>query len=51
MISSDEPFRCRIAKRWIPTEMMTAPALGSSEPGAIEKNYALLINPFLSQRR
>jgi len=47
MISPSEPFLRPIAKRWIPAEMTTAPALDPSETsGAVEPCYALLINPF-----
>jgi radical SAM superfamily enzyme YgiQ (UPF0313 family) len=47
MISLDDPFRRPPKKRWIPTEMTTAPRLDPAQPAtATEKNYALLINPF-----
>src|SRR5208282_1438377 len=47
MTAADEPFLRTIPKRWIPREMTTAPVVGVTEPvGALEKHYALLINPF-----
>jgi radical SAM superfamily enzyme YgiQ (UPF0313 family) len=47
MIPPDEPFLCRLKKRWIPPEMLTAPMLDSrEEAGPVEPHYALLINPF-----
>ena len=47
MIAPDEPFRSRLATRWIPSEMVHAPALDPNElAGRIEDRYALLINPF-----
>ena len=47
MIDPDEPFRSRLAARWIPLEMIHAPALDPNEPaGSVEMRYALLINPF-----
>src|SRR5712671_3062129 len=47
MIPRDEPCLCRLKKRWIPAEMITAPVLGSGEGiGGVEPHYALLINPF-----
>ena len=47
MISADEPFLCPVAKRWIPREMLAAPALDVAEPASlVEPHYALLINPF-----
>src|SRR5246127_2902929 len=47
MIAPDEPFLRPIPKRWIPREMMAAPALDPFEPrGFLERRYALLINPF-----
>lgn len=47
MISPNEPFLRPIHKRWIPREMMIAPALDLRDSaGPIEPGYALLINPF-----
>ena len=47
MRSHDEPFLRPIPKRWIPREMLIAPALDPLEPpAAAEPRYALLINPF-----
>src|SRR5256885_6119415 len=47
MIAPDDPFLRRIPKRWIPSEMITAPALDPTEPSTpIEPHYALLVNPF-----
>jgi radical SAM superfamily enzyme YgiQ (UPF0313 family) len=47
MNDSTEPFLHPIPKRWIPSEMTTPPALDPrAAAGPIEKNYALLINPF-----
>ena len=47
MTMPDEPFLQPIATRWIPREMMAAPELNDSEPGMeIERNFALLVNPF-----
>lgn len=47
MIAAHDPFLDAIAKRWIPPEMTTAPALDAKESaGPVEPNYALLINPF-----
>src|SRR5271157_4014128 len=47
MIPPDEPFLCRVPKRWIPREMTTAPALDPNElVETVEPRYALLINPF-----
>jgi hypothetical protein len=43
----DEPFLEPISKRWIPREMTEPPALSSQvRAGVIERNSALLINPF-----
>ncbi len=50
MIRPTEPFLRSIPKRWIPSEMTTAPALSLSESGGrIEPYYALLINPFYAK--
>lgn len=47
MISAEDPFRARLAKRWIPAEMVHAPLLDPDLPAySIESRYALLINPF-----
>src|SRR5438270_4574360 len=47
MIAPDDPFLRRIPKRWIPSEMITAPALDPTEPSTpIEPHYALHTNPF-----
>jgi len=47
MILPDDPFRRPIKKRWIPPEMLNAPALDpSDEGGPLLPRYALLINPF-----
>src|SRR5580700_8545920 len=47
MIAPDDPFLRPVPKRWIPREMTTAPVLDASQlGGAVETNYALLINPF-----
>ncbi|HEX4786067.1 MAG TPA: radical SAM protein, partial [Candidatus Sulfotelmatobacter sp.] len=47
MIPDDEPFLRPVAARWIPPEMLTAPALDAAEQAPpIEPHYALLINPF-----
>src|SRR4030081_1052876 len=47
MIPPDEPFLCRLKKRWILPEMFTAPVLDSREgTGVVASRYALLINPF-----
>jgi len=47
MIAPNDPFLRPIPKRWIPREMVTAPALDLNEPSApVEPHYALLINPF-----
>src|SRR5258706_13878372 len=47
MIAPLEPFLRPIPKRWIPSEMVTAPALDPHEPSVpAEPHYALLINPF-----
>ncbi len=47
MIPDEEPFARAVKKRWIPKEMTTAPRLDAGEPSpAIERCYALLINPF-----
>src|SRR5271170_6136631 len=47
MINPQEPFLRPILKRWIPAEMVHAPALDPAEPrGFLERCYALLINPF-----
>src|SRR6266496_2375746 len=41
------PFDQPLQKRWIPAEMLTAPALDARLPAApIDPRYALLINPF-----
>lgn len=43
-------FNAHLAKHWIPQEMTTAPYLRSAGGAeAIEKNYALLINPFYAK--
>jgi radical SAM superfamily enzyme YgiQ (UPF0313 family) len=50
MIDCDEPFLRQIPKRWIPREMTIAPFLDRHAPAApVEKNYALLINPFYAK--
>src|SRR5579862_607335 len=47
MISADEPFLRPVAARWIPREMLIAPALDATTPAPpVEPHYALLINPF-----
>jgi radical SAM superfamily enzyme YgiQ (UPF0313 family) len=47
MIADSEPFLRALPRRWIPREMITAPALDPNEPGrSVEPHYALLINPF-----
>lgn len=47
VIAPQQPFMARLRKRWVPPEMLNAPALGSGDVNAcIEKRYALLINPF-----
>jgi radical SAM superfamily enzyme YgiQ (UPF0313 family) len=47
MISTEEPFLQPIRPRWMPPEMLYAPALDPDEPGAEpQPYYALLINPF-----
>jgi radical SAM superfamily enzyme YgiQ (UPF0313 family) len=47
MIAPEEPFLQPVQKRWIPTEMITAPLLNASDRGApVEPHYVLLINPF-----
>jgi hypothetical protein len=46
-ISSEEPFRTVLQKRWLPEAMVTPPFLDPTLPClAIEPRYALLINPF-----
>src|SRR4029077_1484199 len=46
-LSSEEPFRQKPRRLWLPKEMSTPPALGSDSPAApIERRLALLINPF-----
>src|SRR6266536_1474685 len=50
MIRTEEPFLRAVPKRWIPPEMVHAPALDPSEPrGFLRRRYALLINPFYSK--
>ncbi|MCU1303965.1 MAG: Radical domain protein [Candidatus Sulfotelmatobacter sp.] len=47
MIECHEPFLRPIKKRWMPSEMTTAPLLNATAAaGCIEPHYALLINPF-----
>jgi hypothetical protein len=47
MIKAEAPFDRRIPPRPIPLEMTRAPLLDAAVPaGAIERRYALLINPF-----
>ena len=47
MNNTVEPFLGPVAKRWIPGEMITPPALDPDESAApIELRYTLLINPF-----
>jgi hypothetical protein len=47
MISAEEPFLRPVQRRWIPSEMITAPLLNPSDLAApIEPHYAWLINPF-----
>jgi radical SAM superfamily enzyme YgiQ (UPF0313 family) len=47
MLDAQEPFVRPIAKRWIPPEMVDAPALDPGRAaGPVEARYALLINPF-----
>jgi radical SAM superfamily enzyme YgiQ (UPF0313 family) len=47
MLASDDPFRQRIRKRWIPAEMTAPPILDPNEKvGPVTPRYALLINPF-----
>jgi radical SAM superfamily enzyme YgiQ (UPF0313 family) len=49
-MSSDEPFLRPIRRRWSPAEMLHAPALDPMQPlCAIERRYALLINPFYAK--
>src|SRR5215469_4245730 len=45
-----DPFRQPLRKRWIPPEMLTAPALDPHAPATpIEPRYGLLINPFYTK--
>jgi hypothetical protein len=46
MIDSNEPFVRSLRRRWMPPEMLYAPALKNEPGGSIEARYALLINPF-----
>jgi hypothetical protein len=47
MISPEEPFLQPIRPRWMPPEMLYAPALDPDAAGAEPQlYYALLINPF-----
>ena len=41
-----DPFARPPRRRWVPQEMMQAPALDHAVGGAIEARYALLLNPF-----
>src|SRR5215470_3967388 len=46
-MSDTEPFLHPVPKRWIPREMIEAPALNvPATAGPMLPNYALLINPF-----
>ena len=50
MILPDDLFRQRTQKRWIPREMVTAPALDPNDAGGpVLPRYALLINPFYTK--
>src|ERR1700719_4700269 len=43
-------FREPLKQRWVPPEMLTAPALDPGAPAArVEPRYALLINPFYAK--
>ena len=45
-----DPFSQPLRPRWLPAEMVTAPALDAcATPGPIEPRYALLINPFYAK--
>ena len=46
MIDPDDPFLLPLRQRWIPAEMLHAPALRDESGELIEPRYALLINPF-----
>ena len=47
MIAPNEPFVCKLYKRWIPSEMLHAPVLDHKAPREfLRRRYALLINPF-----
>ena len=49
-MQTPDPFRQPLRKRWIPPEMLTAPALDPHSPTAlIEQRYILLINPFYAK--
>lgn len=46
-MSENDPFLLPVPKRWIPREMSQAPVLNAPpSAGAIQRNFALLINPF-----
>src|SRR5260370_2768446 len=52
MNSPLDPFAHPPRRRWVPPEMMQAPALDPAIPaGAVEARYALLINPFYPKDR
>src|SRR5687767_9147457 len=42
----DDPFYQPRSPLWLPEEMKTPPALEGLRPGAQEKRFILLINPF-----
>jgi radical SAM superfamily enzyme YgiQ (UPF0313 family) len=45
-----DPFCQTLKRRWIPSEMLTAPELGArSGSSAIEPRYCLMINPFYAK--
>src|SRR5215469_13691121 len=50
MIPTREPFQTRIRPRWIPSEMLHAPALDPADGRREqERYYALLVNPFYAK--
>ena len=43
----NDPFRERLNKRWVPSEMLVAPALDPRTTATpVEPRYVLMINPF-----
>jgi radical SAM superfamily enzyme YgiQ (UPF0313 family) len=49
VIDPNEPFLRPLRKRWIPPEMLYAPALKDEPVEQIEPRYTLLINPFYAK--